>query len=116
MQPNGHLTSSRGTGLSVGSPALCVDVLWLRLPASPRTLRSPAWRSPAQRLILSVIFSRPTLLVPGEKLPLDCHCICVWSPPATCVCRRVCVEGETVGRGVRGVCALQFYAEETVIA
>ena len=58
MQPNGHLTSSRGTGLSVGSPALCVDVLWLRLPASPRTLRSPAWRSPAQRLILSVIFSR----------------------------------------------------------
>ena len=58
MQPNGHLTSSRGTGLSVGSPAWCVDALWLRLPASPRTLRSPAWRPSAQRLILSVIFSR----------------------------------------------------------
>ena len=112
MQPKGHLTSSRGTGPSVGPPALCVDALWLRLPVSPRTLRSPARLLPARRLILSVIFSRPTLLVPGEKLPLDCHCICVWSPPATCVC----VEGETVGRGVRGVCALQFYAEETVIA
>ena len=34
--------------------------------------------------------------------------------PARYVC--VCVEGETVGRGVRGVCALQFYAEEKVIA